>query len=84
MGQPKSTTLKIAQSPRAEATLSASFQTAGSYLLSADAAEEPLAGTRILIVVPGATDPSKCMVFGEAAAGVRVGRPNPSYHPRRG
>ena len=63
--------------PRAEATLSASFQTAGSYLLSADAAEEPLAGyPRILIVVPGATDPSKCMVFGEAAAGVRVGRPS--------
>ena len=63
--------------PRAEATLSASFQTAGSYLLSAEAADEPLAGyPRILIVVPGATDPSKCMVFGEATGGVRVGRPS--------
>ena len=62
--------------PRAEATLSASFQTAGSYLLSADAAEEPLAGyPRILIVVPGQQIRVSAWYLAKRA-GVRVGRPS--------
>ena len=61
--------------PRAEATLRGSLNTAGSYLLSAKVGDEPLAGyPRILQIVPGATDPRRCVLFGEALTGVNCGR----------
>jgi filamin len=61
--------------PRAEATLHGSLNAAGSYLLSAKVGDEPLVGyPRILQIVPGATDPRRCVLFGEALGGVNCGR----------
>ena len=61
--------------PRAEATTRGSLNTAGSYLLSAKVGDEPLAGyPRILQIVPGATDPRRCVLFGEALTGVDCGQ----------
>jgi hypothetical protein len=61
--------------PRSEATLHGSLNAAGSYLLSAKVGDEPLAGyPRILQVVPGATDPRRCVLFGDALGGVDCGR----------
>ena len=57
--------------PRAEATLRGALTAAGSYLLRATIGDEPLAGyPRILQIVPGATDPRRCVLFGDALAGV--------------
>ena len=61
--------------PRAEATTRGVLNAAGSYLLSAKVGDEPLAGyPRILQIVPGATDPRRCVLFGEALQGVDCGR----------
>ena len=61
--------------PRAEATLNGSLNAAGSYLLSAKVGDEALMGyPRILQIVPGATDPRRCVLFGEALGGVDCGR----------
>ena len=61
--------------PRAEATTRGVLTSAGSYLLSAKVGDEPLAGyPRILQIVPGATDPRRCVLFGEATQGVDCGR----------
>ena len=60
--------------PRAEATLRGALTAAGSYLLAATIGDEPLAGyPRILQIVPGATDPRRCVLFGDALAGVDCG-----------
>ena len=60
--------------PRAEATLRGALTAAGSYLLRATIGDEPLAGyPRILQIVPGATDPRRCVLFGDAIAGVDCG-----------
>ena len=61
--------------PRAEATTHGVLNAAGSYLLSAKVGDEPLAGyPRILQIVPGATDPRRCVLFGEALGGVNCGK----------
>ena len=61
--------------PRAEATTRGVLNAAGSYLLSAKVGDEPLAGyPRILQIVPGATDPRRCVLFGEATRGVDCGK----------
>ena len=56
-----------------EATTRGVLNAAGSYLLSAKVGDEPLAGyPRILQIVPGATDPRRCVLFGEALQGGAV------------
>ena len=58
-----------------EVTLFTSFRVAGSYLLSAMIGNQVLDGyPRILTVVSAATEPRKCMLFGEALQGVKCNR----------
>ena len=58
-----------------EVTLFTSFRVAGSYLLTAMIGNQVLDGyPRILTVVSAATEPRKCMLFGEALQGVKCNR----------
>lgn len=63
------------QGDRQEVALFASFRMAGSYLLSAKVGDNVLDGyPRIITVVSAATEPQKCVLFGEALQGVRCNR----------
>lgn len=60
---------------RQEISLHSTFRLAGSYLLTAKIGDQVLDGyPRILTVVSAATEPKKCMLFGEALQGVRCNR----------
>ena len=58
-----------------EINLFSAFRVAGSYLLTAMIGTQVLDGyPRILTVVSAATEPRKCMLFGEALQGVKCNR----------
>ena len=60
---------------RQEVLLFSTFRLAGSYLLHAKIGDKMLDGyPRILTVVSAATEPRKCILFGEALQGVRCNR----------
>ena len=70
---------------RQEVLLFATFRLAGSYLLHAKIGDKMLDGyPRILTVVSAATEPRKCILFGEALQGVRCNRYNHAHHARIG
>ena len=60
---------------RAEVSLKTKFRMAGSYLLTAKIGDQVLNGyPRIITIVAAATEPRKCMLFGQALQGVKCNR----------
>jgi len=70
-----STSFEERTGTRTEVSLFSTFRLAGSYLLTAKIGDKVLDGyPRILTVVSAATEPRKCMLFGDALQGVRCNR----------